>query len=89
MVNLNRIKPVLKGLNGLIPDFKTKHLIVAPDEDRDDVVEKINLPRYKCMEARYFPYSSIEKLDYLCCHRGLHGVTLEFLDYYMEKVCID
>ena len=78
----------MKGLYDLIPDFKTKYVIVAPDEDRDDVVEKINLPRYKCLEARYFPYSSVEELYYLCCHRGLHGVTPEFLDCYMEKVCI-
>lgn len=78
----------MKGLYDLIPDFKTKYVIVAPDEDRDDVIEKINLPRYKCLEARYFPYSSVEELYYLCCHRDLHGVTPEFLDCYMEKVCI-
>ena len=78
----------MKGLYDAIPDFKTKYVIVAPDEDREYVTEKINLPRYKCLEARYFPYSSVEELYYLCCHRGLHGVTPEFLDCYMEKVCI-
>lgn len=79
----------MKGLYDAIPDFKTKYVIVAPDEARDSVTEKIKLPRYKCLEARYFPYSSVEELYYLCCHRGLHGVTPEFLDCYMEKVCID
>lgn len=77
----------MKGLYDAIPDFKTNYVIVAPDEDRDLVTEKINLQRYKCLEARYFPYSSVEELFYLCCHRGLHGVTREFLDCYMEKVC--
>lgn len=79
----------MKGLYDAIPDFKTKYVIVAPDEDRDYVIEKINLTRYKCLEARYFPYSSVEELYYLCCHRGLHGVTSEFLDCYMEKVIIN
>jgi type II restriction enzyme len=78
----------MKGLYDAIPDFKTKYVIVAPDEDRDSVIDKINLPRYKCLEARYFPYSSVEELYYLCCHRGLHGVKPEFLDCYMEKVCV-
>lgn len=78
----------MKGLYDAIPDFKTKYVIVAPDEDRESVTEKINLPRYKCLEARYFPYSSVEELYYLCYHRGLHGVTPEFLDCYMEKVCM-
>lgn len=78
----------MKGLYDAIPDFRTKYVIVAPDEDRDDAIEKINLPRYRCLEARYFPYSSVEELYYLCMHRGLHGVTPEFLDCYMEKVCV-
>lgn len=77
----------MKGLYDAIPDFKTKYVIVAPDEDRGLVTEKINLPRYKCLDARYFPYSSVEELWHLCYHRGLHGVTPEFLDCYMEKVC--
>ena len=78
----------MKGLYDAIPDFNTNYVIVAPDEDKGLVTEKINLPRYKCLKARYFPYSSVEELYSLCFHRKLHGVTREFLDCYMEKVCL-
>lgn len=39
--------------------------------------------------TRYFSYSSVEDLYYICTHRILHGVTQDFLDCYKEKVCFD
>lgn len=77
----------MKGLYDMIPDFRTRYVIVAPNEDRDIVVEKINRPQFKCLDARYFSYSSVEELYHICTHRNLHGVTQDFLDCYMEKVC--
>ena len=38
------------------------------------------------MDARYFPYSSVEELYSICKRRKLNGVTENFLDCYMEKV---
>lgn len=77
----------MKGLYDAMPDLKTRYVIVAPDEDRDSVVEKINREQFRCLDARYFSYSSVEELYYFCTHRKLHGVTQDFLDCYMEKVC--
>lgn len=78
----------MKDLYEQIPEFKTRYVIVAPDEDRDMVIEKINRPQFRCLDARYFSYSSVEELYHICTHRNLHGVTPEFLDCYMEKVCM-
>ena len=78
----------MKGLYDMMPDFRTRYVIVAPDDDRDMVIEKINRPQFKELDARYFAYSSVEELYYICTHRNLHGVNQEFLDCYMEKVCL-
>ena len=76
------------GLYNNIPSVKTRYVIVAPDEDRPRVVDEINRPQFKPLDARYFPYSSVEELYYLCSHRSMKGVNQEFLDSYMEKVCL-
>ena len=77
----------MKGLQDTMPAFQTRYVIVAPDEDRDKVIEEVNRPQFVSLDARYFAYSSVEELYYICTHRNLHGVTQEFLDCYMEKVC--
>lgn len=77
------------GLYRAIPALRdVRYVIVAPDEDRDMVIEKINRPQFRELDARYFAYSSVEELYYICTHRNLHGVTQDFLDCYMEKVCV-
>lgn len=78
----------MKGLQDAMPAFNTRYVIVAPDDDREKVVDEVNRPQFVCLDARYFSYSSVEELYYICTHRNLHGVTQEFLDCYMEKVCI-
>lgn len=78
----------MKGLYDMIPEFRTRYVIVAPDEDRDMVVEKANRPQFQCLDTRYFSYSSVEELYHICTHRNLHGVTQDFLDCYMEKICM-
>ena len=78
----------MKGLQDAIPSFKTRYVIVAPDNDREKVAEEANRPQFRPLDTRYFAYSSVEELYYICTHRDLHGVTQEFLDCYMEKVCI-
>ena len=76
----------MQGLQEQMPAFNTRYVIVAPDDDRDRVVYEINRPQFSSLQARYFPYSSVEELYYICTHRGIQGVTQEFLDNYMEKV---
>lgn len=78
----------MKGLQEAMPSFNTRYVIVAPDNLREKVIYEVNRPQFKSLDARYFSYSSVEELYYICTHRKLHGVTQEFLDCYMEKVCI-
>lgn len=78
----------MKGLKDAMPSFMTRYVIVAPDDDRKKVVDEINRPQFQDLDARYFPYSSVEELYYICTHRNLHGITQEFLDCYMEKACL-
>lgn len=77
----------MKGLQDCIPAFNTRYVIVAPDDDREKVVYEANRPQFQSLDTRYFSYSSVEELYYICTHRNLHGVTQDFLDCYMEKVC--
>lgn len=78
----------MMGLYETVPAFQTRYVIVAPDADRDKVVDEINRPQFKQLNARYFPYSSVEELYYLCVHRRITGVTQDFLDSFMEEVCV-
>ena len=74
----------MKGLQDAMPAVSTRYVIVAPDDDREKVVAEANRPQIRSLNARYFSYSSVEELYYICTHRDLHGVTQEFLDCYME-----
>ena len=79
----------MMGLYQTMPNFITRYVIVAPDALRDKVVDEINRPQFKELKARFFPYSSVEELYYLCIHRKIHGVSQEFLDSFMEEVYIE
>lgn len=78
----------MKGLQDAIPAINTRYVIVASDDDREKVVEEVNRPQFQSLDARFFSYSAVEELYYICTHRNLHGVTQEFLDCYMERVCV-
>lgn len=78
----------MKGLQDAMPSFNTRYVIVAPDDDREKVVDEVNRPQFLSLDTRYFPYSAVEELYYICTHRNLHGITQEFLDCYMEKACV-
>jgi type II restriction enzyme len=76
----------MMGLRDNIPSIKTRYVIVAPDDDKEKVVEEANRPQFRSLDTRYFSYSAVEELYYFCTHRNLHGVNDEFLDCYMEHV---
>lgn len=78
----------MKGFQDCLPAFQTRYVIVAPDDNREKVVAEANRPQFQSLDARYFSYSAVEELYYICTHRNLHGVTQDFLDCYMEKICI-
>ena len=75
----------MKGLQDAMPSFMTRYVIVAPDDDRQKVIDEANRQQFLSLDARYMSYSSVEELYHMCTHRNLHGVTQEFLDCYMEK----
>ena len=76
----------MKGLQDTIPALNTRYVIVAPDDDRNKVIDEANRPQFLSLDTRYFSYSAVEELYYICSHRKLHGVTQDFLDCYMERV---
>ena len=76
----------MKGFHDTVPPYPTRYVIVAPDEDRDRVIEQANREQFRILNTRYFPYSSVEELYSLCQRRQLRGVTEEFLDCFMEPV---
>lgn len=75
----------MKGLQDNIPSLQTRYVIVAPDDDRQKVIDEANRPQFLSLDTRYFSYSAVEELYYICTHRNLHGVNQDFLDCYMEK----
>jgi type II restriction enzyme len=76
----------MKGLQDILPPFPTRYVIVAPDEDRDKVVREASRSQFRSLDARFFPYSSVEELYALCQRRKIRGVSEEFLDCYMEPI---
>ena len=79
----------MKGLQDRLPDFKTRYVIVAPDEDREKVRAEANRMQFLSLDARFFAYSSVEELYQLCTYRKLKGITQEFLDCYMERMIVE
>lgn len=76
----------MKDLYECIPGVKTRYVIVASDEDREDVFKKASKEQFKVLDIRYFSYSAVEELYSICKRRKLKGVTEEFLDCYMESL---
>jgi type II restriction enzyme len=74
----------MKNFQDHIPAFPTRWVIAAPDEDRDKVMRETSLPQFNSLNARYFPYSAVDELYYLCQKRKIQGVSEAFLDSYME-----
>lgn len=61
-------------------------VIVAADEDRDEVIRKANITQFKSLNAKFFSYSAVEELAALCKRRNLsnRSVNEDFLDCFME-----
>lgn len=72
------------GLYNHIKGFNTRYVIVAADEDRGLVLREAQKEQYRVLNTRFFPYSAVEELYFLCNKRKIRGVTEEFLDCYME-----
>lgn len=77
----------MKNFYDKIPKFQdTRYVIVAPDEDRKKVLQEGKKEQFKDLKAKYFPFSAVEELFFLCQKRKIKGITEEFLDCYMENI---
>lgn len=75
----------MKGFFDTGPQLRNiRWTIVAPDEDRQKVIDQANREQFREMETKFFPYSAVEELYSLCDRRNPRGVTDQFLDCFME-----
>jgi len=67
--------------------LNTHYVIVAPDNDREDVMTKCNKEQFKELNAFYFPYSQVEELySFTSRHEGhIKGIKKDFLLTFMEQ----
>lgn len=75
----------MKNFQDHIPPVPTRWVISAPDEDRDKVVAECSKSMFRSLDARFFPYSAVEELYYMCHKRKIQGVSPEFLDSFLDK----
>jgi type II restriction enzyme len=61
-------------------------VIVAADEDREEVIRKANTLQFQSLNTKYFSYSAVEELYSVCKRRNLSNkaVNEDFLDCFME-----
>lgn len=79
----------MKNFQDILPPFPSRYVIVAPDEDKEKVLQEANKEQFKSLNTRFFPYSAVEELYSLCQRRKLKGVTEEFLDCFMESAVLN
>jgi len=91
VIEVEQSTGVLSGLTRMqnfkraLPEFPTRWVIAAPDEDREKVLTLASRSQFSDLQARFFPYSAIEELYSLCQRRKIRGVGEDFLDCFMER----
>lgn len=76
----------MQKFKDVIPQVKTKYIIVAPDDDRSKVKMKANVQQFIELDTWFFPYSAVMELYALCKDWKIRGITDEFLESFMEKI---
>ncbi len=80
----------MKGFFDTGPQLRDiRWTIVAPDEDRNKVIDQANRDQFREMDAKFFPYSAVEELYSLCERRKPEGVTDKFLNCFMEDCLVE
>jgi hypothetical protein len=76
----------MKNLKDQLPDFPTRWVIVAADEDRSKVMKEANKIQFRDLKTWFFPYSSVEELYALCQKRKItkESINETFLECFME-----
>lgn len=76
----------MKSFKDKIPAFPTRYVIVAADEDRDEVFRKASEPQFKDLAPRFFPYSAVEELHWFASRRSVKACGDDFIDSFLESV---
>jgi len=74
----------MKNFQDRLPQFPSRWVIAAADEDRDRVMTECDKPQLRSLKAQFFPYSAVDELYSLCQRRKIRGVNDDFLDCFME-----
>lgn len=77
----------MKNFQDRIPQFPTRWVIVAADEDREKVYKEANKPQFKSLNVKFMPYSAVEELYSLLQRRHVNASSVNetFLNHYMES----
>lgn len=75
----------MKNFHDILPPFKTRYVIAAPDEDRAKVLSEFEKEQFRELNPQYISYSAIEELAALCGKRNVRGITDEFIDSFCER----
>ena len=69
------------------PHLATSFVVVAPDEDRDLVMERSHHQQYRELDPWYLPYSNVEELYAFSRkrHGVIRGIDKHFLFNFMER----
>ncbi len=76
----------MKGLKDQIPSIQTRYVVVASDTEREKLIREANKPQFLDLDVRFFPYSAVEELYYLCTKRNIQGIDQNFIDSFMERM---
>ncbi|MBI2418782.1 MAG: restriction endonuclease [Ignavibacteriales bacterium] len=77
----------MQNFKDRIPEIRTRWVIVANNDLREQVFRLANQPQFLSLNTKYMSYTSVEELYSLCQRRHITGVTDDFLDCFMES-CI-
>ena len=95
VIEIEHSTGVKSGLERMLGFYETarafkdvRWVIVAPDDDRNKVIDHANKPHFLPLRTKFFPYSAVEELYSLCERRKLVGVSDAFLDCFMED-CVE
>lgn len=75
----------MKKFQDTLPPLDTRFIIVAPDEDRSQVISRCEHELFRELKPRYFPYQAVEELHSLVTRRKLIGVSDKFIDSFLES----
>jgi type II restriction enzyme len=78
----------MKSFKDKIPAFPTRYVIVAADENRDEVYRKASEPQFADLAPRFFPYSAVEELHWFAARRGVQSCGDGFIDSFMEPILV-